>query len=305
VLEQPPLYDGPPKPVDPEARPGAGRGIPVVADFLKNAKKHFDFVPERPAREIDFKRAYARAASEAGLAKRTCVKIYSFEAGGNGTHDVQAGLEYNAPADAQAISTALGYNQLLTANTIGLVAQHGDKLLKALRAKAAVAGPKRKAQLGDKIAKFANILRFARSVKEDWYVHVRLGQTEKGLGVHALNLDIDIGPMLQVHKLLDSVRFARRYGQTKPLQAAELEMMNLTGDGNGIDMVLMGQAMREKVPTANFFQQRGYERNSVAIRNNTVARLIAATDAKMEKEALLPGAQELAAAFDEVARGGE
>ncbi len=79
--------------------------------------------------------------------------------------------------------------------------------------------------------------------------------------------------------------------------------MNLTGDGNGIVMILMGQSMREKVPTANFFQQRGYERNSVAIRNNTVAKLIAATDAKMEKEAKLPGARELAAAFDEVARG--
>jgi hypothetical protein len=305
VLEQPPLYDGPPKPIDPEAKPGAGRGIPVVADFVHNARKHFGFVPERPAREVDFKRAYARAAAAAGFAKRTCVKIYSFEAGGNGTYDVQAGLEYDAPADAQAISTALGYNQLLTANTIGLVAQLGDKILKALRAKAAAAGPERRAELQEKIAVFAKILRFTRSVKEDWYVHVRLGKTEKGLGVHALNLDIDIGPMLQVHKLLDSVRFAKRYGQTKPLQAAELEMMNLTGDGNGIDMVLMSQAMREKIPTANFFQQRGYERNSVATRNNTVAQLIAATDAKMEKEAQLPGARELATAFDAVARRGE
>jgi hypothetical protein len=38
-----------------------------------------------------------------------------------------------------------------------------------------------------------------------------------------------------------------------PLTAAEHEMMNLTGDGNGIDMVLMAAAMREKVPTSNFF----------------------------------------------------
>jgi hypothetical protein len=63
--------------------------------------------------------------------------------------------------------------------------------------------------------------------------------------------------------------------------------------------------MREKVPTSNFFQQGGYERNPVASRNNTVAKLIAATDAKMEKEAKLAGAQELATAFDEIARAGE
>ena len=31
--------------------------------------------------------------------------------------------------------------------------------------------------------------------------------------------------------------------------------MNLTGDGNGFDMVSMPQSLRERVPTANFFQQ--------------------------------------------------
>ncbi len=134
-------------------------------------------------------------------------------------------------------------------------------------------------------------------------MHDRLGKTDKGQGVHALNLDIDIGPLLQTQKLMDSVNFAKRYGYKKPLAAAELEMMNLTGDGNGIDMLLMPQAMREKVPTSNFFLQRGYERNPVAIRNNTVAKLIAATDAQMEKEAKLPGAHDLAAAFDEATRG--
>jgi len=50
-----------------------------------------------------------------------------------------------------------------------------------------------------------------------------------------------------------------------------MEMMNLTGDGTGLDMVTMPQAMREQVPTSNFFQRSGYERNPVAIRNNTVA----------------------------------
>ena len=72
-------------------------------------------------------------------------------------------------------------------------------------------------------------------------------------------------------------------------------MMNLTGDGNGLDIVMMPAAMRERIPTANFFQQGGYERNPVAIRNNVVSKLLAATEATMDRGVNLPGAKELAA----------
>ena len=67
------------------------------------------------------------------------------------------------------------------------------------------------------------------------------------------------------------MHFARAKGYMAPLTAAELELMNLTGDGNGFDMVSMPQALRERVPTANFFQQSGYERNPVARRTGVVA----------------------------------
>jgi hypothetical protein len=110
-------------------------------------------------------------------------------------------------------------------------------------------------------------------------------------------LDIDVGPLLQTHKLLTSVIFARAKGFSRPLSAAELEMMNLTGDGTGLDMVTMPQPMREQVPTSNFFQRSGYERNPVAIRNNTVAKLLAVTDSRMDSNSNLPGAKELAASF--------
>jgi hypothetical protein len=73
------------------------------------------------------------------------------------------------------------------------------------------------------------------------------------------------------------VIFAKSKGFATPLTAAELEMMNLTGDGNGLDMVAMPAPMRERVPTSNFFQRGGYECNPVARRNDTVAKLIAAT----------------------------
>ena len=106
-----------------------------------------------------------------------------------------------------------------------------------------------------------------------------------------------MGPLLQTHKLLTSVIFARNKGYGRPLTAAELEMMNLTGDGTGFDMVTMPEAMRAQVPTANFFLRGGYERNPVAIRHNTVAKLLAVTNARMDANSAKPGARELAAAF--------
>ena len=84
---------------------------------------------------------------------------------------------------------------------------------------------------------------------------------------------------------------------TGTLTAAELEMMNLTGDGNGFDMITMPAAWRDKVPTSNFFQKSGWRDNPVAQRNNVVGKLIAATDARMDEEARKAGARELSAAL--------
>jgi hypothetical protein len=300
VLDQPPVYSGPAKPVDPNPEPEKApqppkAPIPVVADFLRNALEQFQFVP-KTAEEIEFKQAYADTAAAAGLTRNQAVRIYGFEAGGDGKYDVQAGLEYDRPG-AHAISTALGYNQLLTTNTIDLLVEHGDDLLKALKAGAARSDTARKAELEQKIAIVGQMIRFSKSVPDEWSEQEKLGMTPGGLGVHALNLDIDVGPLLQTWKLIDSVNFARRKGFGTPLTAAELEMMNLTGDGSGFDMISIPLLMRSQVPTSNFFQRNGYERNPVAIRNNTVATLLAATDAKMDKEAQLRGAKDLAAAF--------
>ena len=55
----------------------------------------------------------------------------------------------------------------------------------------------------------------ARSVPDAWNEHQALAGTSKGLAIHALNLDVDIGPYLQTQKLMDSVVFARRKGFAK------------------------------------------------------------------------------------------
>ena len=300
VLTQPPVYTGPPKPSDPskpaeEAPPAPRATVPVVADFLAAARQEFKFVPRQPQSESEFKRAYATVALAAGLNKQQIVRIYSFEAGGNGGYDVQAGLEHDK--SARAITTALGYNQLLATNSVEVVAESGHHFVAALLARAAALPSVEKAALERKIAVLRKMIGFARSVPDAWNEHQALANTAKGLAVHALNLDVDIGPYLQTQKLMDSVVFARRKGFAETLTAAELEMMNLTGDGNGFDMITMPREWRDRVPTANFFQRGGYRDNPVAQRNNVVGKLIAATDAHMDREAKFPGSKELAAAL--------
>ena len=298
VLDQPPIYSGPPKPRDPSKPPEPAPPppyVPVVADFLAAAVNEFKFTPRLPRNDSEFKRAYVAAAAAAGLSKDQVVRIYGFEATGNGTYDVQAGREYNK--SGRAITTALGYNQLLATNSVEIIAEDGEHFIAALATPAQQLPDDEKKALEKKFAIMRKMIAFAKSVPDDWNEHEVLAGTQKGLAVHALNLDIDFGPLLQTQKLLDSIVFARRKGFTAILSAAELEMMNLTGDGNGFDMVSMPKDWRDKVPTANFFQQRGYADNPVAQRNNVVARLLAATDAVMDSEVKKPGAKELAANF--------
>jgi hypothetical protein len=297
VLEQPPVYSGPKRPVNPEPveepEPRPRKPIPIVGDLLRAAQELYQFTPQRPAAEVEFKRAYARYALALGLTREQAVRVYSFETGGNGNHDMQSGVRNGS----RPISTAVGYNQLLTTNSVELLAEQGQEFIRALSEKAAqTSGPARKA-LDYKLSVLKRMVAHAKSVPDTWSEHEKIGDTAQGWAMHAMVLDIDVGPMLQTHKLLTSVLFARAKGYTRPLAAAELEMMNLTGDGTGLDMVTMPLAMREQVPTSNFFQRGGYERNPVAIRHNTVAKLLAVTDARMDSNSNNAGARELASSF--------
>ena len=297
VLTQPPVYSGPPRPRDPlkpQENPPPPY-VPVVSDFLAAAQREFKFVPRLPRSESEFKHAYARAALSAGLTRDQIVRIYGFEAGGNGGYDVEAGLEYNRKA--RAITTALGYNQLLATNTVEIVAEKGNQFVRKLTLRAAELPDGERQALDNKIGVLRKMVSYSTSVPDAWGEHERLASTSKGLAIHAINLDVDLGPLLQTQKLLDSVIFARRKGYDATLTAADLEMMNLTGDGNGFDMVTLPAEWRGKVPTANFFQRSGYLDNPVAQRNNVAGKLIAATDARMDEESRKSGARELAAAL--------
>jgi hypothetical protein len=302
VLTQPPVYSGPPRPVSPLPPPPPPPvppppEIPVVSDFLQAAREHWDFVPTLPASDVAFKRAYAKAARAAGLTQAQIVGVYAFETGGRGSYDTQAGLEPPGPGK-HAISPALGYNQLLSTNTVSLFGESGERFIALLGQKAKTLTGEQRLAFERKFAALRRMIAYCRSLPHSWAKYDEIAKhTEKGWGIHAAVLDIDVGPLLQVQKLLDSVEFARAKGYDKPLTAAELELMNLTGDGNGIDMVMMPQGYREKVPTSNFFQPTGYARNPVARRTKVVAGLIAEIQGHMTRNAATPGSRELAAAF--------
>jgi hypothetical protein len=149
VLEHPPLYNGPKRPVNPEPEETPDRPtkkpIPVVADLLRAAQELYQFTPQRPSSEVEFKRAYARYALASGLTREQAVRVYSFETGGTGNHDMQSGLSASRPG-SRAISTAIGYNQLLTTNSVELLAEQGHEFIKELTARAAnLSGAPRKA----------------------------------------------------------------------------------------------------------------------------------------------------------------
>jgi hypothetical protein len=300
VLTQPPVYAGPAKPVSPLPPPppvSPKPEIPVLADFLAAASEQWGFAPDLPASDTDFKRAYATAAHAAGLTRDQIVGVYAFETGGHGAYNSQAGLGTPRP-NARAISPAMGYNQLLSTNTVSLFGDSGPGLIATLNAKEKTLTGEQRATFERKFAVLKRMIAYCRSLPHRWSEYDEIAKhTPKGWGIHAAVLDIDVGPLLQVQKLLDSVHFAHARGYMAPLSAAELELMNLTGDGNGFDMVTMPADMRARVPTANFFQQQGYERNPVARRTGIVSALIVEIEGKMASASHSQGAKDLAAAF--------
>jgi hypothetical protein len=303
VASYPPKYRGPELPADiakivAEVRPPPPeRPLPAVADFLTHAKKQFGFVPKR-ATEKEFKQSYAVEALKVGLTKDQVVRVYALETGGLGTYDMQSGIN-PVTRQGKPISSALGYAQLLHANSTGELVKHGEAFARRLTAMAEVPGTPgpRAAELKAKAAILRKMLRAARTVPNEWSAHQRFAMTPAGLGIHALNLDADVGPWIQVLKLKALKDAAARHGHPS-LSGAEIELMNLAGPGTGLEMMM---PLGRQMPTPNFFSEGGYSRNPV-VRDKTAAELLAALEQRMEVHLKKPGSIEFAQIFDEVAR---
>lgn len=310
VLSHPPVYKGPsrPKCLDagkPKAKPKPST-IGTVADFLAAARKHYNFRPSR-TNEVAYKRIYAREALANGLTENQVVGVYALETGGIGPYYRQSGI---FPIDYQCrpiktrgrqASTALGYAQLLAANSMAMIHDHGLEFAKRMEFEALQTGPQRKAELNKKAAVLREMVRdIKRGIRRyrnrnNWREFVAFGKTSRGYAIHAMNLDPDVGPLMQVYKLRRIVRVAGRKGFPR-INGAQLELLNLVGYGRGLEM-LTGAA--RNVPTSNFFSRGGYFRNPVA-KNRTSLELLRAIGDIIVKRRKNCGAVEFTKIFREV-----
>ena len=310
VMDLPPRYEGPQLPPDllaawnrfvaeQEAKDPSPppKEVPGLAVYLAAAKSIYGFVPERIS-ERAFKERYAEEAITFGLSKSQVVRIYALETGGQGTADMQAGIN-PITGNGKPISSALGYAQLLDANSVNEVAKHGNYFLERLEKLASRADtPRERAvQLRQKAAQLTRMIANARSVPNTWAQHQEYARKPEGQGIHALNLDGDIGPMLQAIKLQGLKAEAEKAGKGK-LTGAEMELMNLSGPGTGLEILLNPAA--SQAPTTNFFTRRAYGVNKM-VQGLTGAGLLAELDRRMDFSIKKPGAVEFEAAFDAIA----
>lgn len=263
---------------------------PSLADIMAAARAHYGFEPQLVA-EADFKRRYRDAALAAGLEPLHVIRVYALETGGVGTFDMQSGISHQT-GQGRPASTAIGYSQLLAANTIGELAKRGDEFIRVLEQRPIRAAAFRH-ELPRRIQSLRSMVRTARSVPNNWTDHVALAATAPGYGMHAINLDGDIGPMLQIGKLRDLLVTARRELGRERITGAELEIMNLAGPRNGLDMIL---EPGRRMPTANFFTSSGYARNPVVHARNG-DELLAMLDQRMDVHMAKTGTREFIDVF--------
>jgi len=277
-------------------KPRTRRGLPGLNVYLAAARRYYKFAPERiPERE--FKRRYALEALRLGLTKDQVVRVYALETGGRGTADMQAGI-HPITRKGEPISSALGYAQLLAANSVNVLSKHGPGMVTRL---AGMVGAAREVEQQVKLQSKLNALRLmvraAKSIPYKWSRHRAFARTPRGQGLHVMNMDGDIGPWMQVVKLASLKRMAARKGRAE-LSGAEIELMNLAGPATGLEMMLTTGIDK---PTTNFFSRRAYYRNTV-VRGKDSRGLLAALERRMQAGLKQAGAREFLAVFDEVER---
>jgi hypothetical protein len=193
-------------------------GLPSLHDIVEASKsllreafgdkKCHDFSLHR-VDEDTFKQHYAHEAVKQGAkygfdkknVQNVVQRIYAFEDGGWGTHETLSSMpEILLKPENQALrnsyhplSSAIGYNQLMMFNSVSDVRGHGDEMSTRMQEKAAL-DPARKKDLDEK----SDMLKALQSKKAG---------NDKGL--HALNLDGDIGPVLQGLELGNLFKFAK------------------------------------------------------------------------------------------------
>jgi hypothetical protein len=281
-----------------KSQPTPPKEMATIADYLAAAKRVYNFAPERLS-EKEFKRRYAEEAIALGLSKDQVVRVYALETGGIGTYDMQAGI-HPIKKTGRAISSALGYAQLLDANSVNELAQHGQSFIARLeqKAKNPNLSTERRTAIKSKLTALRKMYANAKRQPFEWEHHQAYAKTPDGMGMHALNVDGDIGPMMQAMKLKGLKDTALKFDRPT-LSGAEMELMNLSGPVTGLEMMM---PLGRKAPVTNSFTRRAYYVNKMVI-GLTGEQLLAELDRRMDESIKTPGSQEFAAAFDAMIKG--
>jgi hypothetical protein len=310
VMTFPPVYKGPKLGADlakkyekfvddqEKSQPTPPKQFATVPDYLEAAKRIYNFTPERLS-EKEFKRRYAEEALALGLTKDQVVRVYALETGGIGTYDMQSGI-HPIKKTGRAISSAIGYAQLLDANSVDELSQHGQAFIQRFSEKLNNPGltAQRRASLKAKVAALKHMVANVKRVPKTWEADQAYAKTPEGMGIHAINLDGDIGPMLQAVKLQGLKETAEKFGRPN-LAGAEMEAMNLAGPVTGLEMML---PVGQKAPVTNFFARRAYYVNKMVV-GLTGEQLLAELGRRMDTDVSSAGSKEFAQAFDSVTKG--
>jgi hypothetical protein len=291
VMEFPPLYTGPDKPKTPGPPPVVKPNtVPTINQMLDDAKHLNQFAagdktkPDfdvRQVSEFDFKQRYAQEALQIGKQynvspdnmKNIVRSIYAFEDGGWGSHETLSNMpaalvkddkpgqttiqdaRRNFHAEGTGGSSALGYNQLMMANSMENIDQQSKPIADRLE-QLAKGDPARAGDLRDKAAMITSL---SASLDKELMVMANANKAQKpedrkayldsdgkptdllyndfaksteltaaGLtrqdmarAVHGLNLDGDIGPILQAQELGNLFKYAKAFQYQSLLQGTE------------------------------------------------------------------------------------
>ena len=241
VSEFPPVHPGIDKPMPPTNSPEPlqrSGTLPTLIDLIGASKdlsrisqrdgKHPDFqLRELP--ESTFKQRYAeeslRVGRQYGLNNNQVSdlvrRIYSFEDGGWGKHFTMSGMPQPLMDDSNMaarmlyhpVSTAIGYNQLIIANTKQHFKDDGSEIAGRLR-ELGKQEPDRSQELEDKAQLVENLQKImlgtaAQPAQREGKNRRQHVSNEKiSNAVQALNLDGDVGPIIQSQELASLLKFS-------------------------------------------------------------------------------------------------
>ena len=243
----PPVYAGmddprptpPPVQYAPDSIKSTGR-MPSLNDLFAAAKDLNRIVTHDKTKpdfqtidlsEADFKKRYAEESvhvgKDYGMSKDNMAnlvkRVYAFEGGGWGTYYTLSSMpqaimdesQKNARMKFHPSSSAIGYNQLLIKDTVSDITQHGSAIAQRLN-ELAVEQPARAQVLHQKaqlVQELQDTLTHKSNpdnpIPKDKHKRFYASSSKVEQAIQALNLDGDVGPVIQSQELNNLLKFAR------------------------------------------------------------------------------------------------